>query len=377
MAKGGPERANRMKVIIFTEEKVGEGHFQAAKAVQEAIHQLRGEEVQVILTSGMRLIHPLFERGAAWLYLAVIRYIPQIWSAIYHRIHTPFKLQQALFRHRLCRYLEHERPHVVLCAHPACIKTLAQLKKEGRLAFKLGVIFTDFGFHPFAVAEEADYFFVPHHTVKQQLVQHYKIDPAKVWPFGIPVHPRFEKGLRQREGHLDKEDKGPFHLLIMGGALGLGPIQKIMEQFALDKGKFKVTIICGRNRALYRKLLRKAPEHITVLGYVSNVDELMVQADAVLSKPGGLTATETLLCRTPLFMLQPLPGQEENNRRWLEERRLAVSVGKISGLSKEIIRHLEKLDQEAWSKRVDQHIRGDAALMIARKILAEHGTIGT
>lgn len=369
------EGAKGMKVLIFTEEKMGEGHLQAAKAIKEAFHELSQNQVSVILKSGMGLIHPLVERGAARLYLAFIRHFPKIWSILYHRIHTPFLIQNALFRYRLSRFLQKERPEVILCTHPACVRPLAQLKREESHPFKLGVIFTDFGFHPFAVAREADYFFVPHPSVKEELVQNYQIDPAKVWAFGIPVHPRFEMGQLKREGRKKEGGKGrPFHLLIMGGALGLGPLQKIVEHFASEKEKFKLTVICGRNRSLYKKLVRRAPEHVTVLGYVSNVAEVMEQADAILSKPGGLTTTEALLCGKPLFMLPPLPGQEETNRRWVEERKLGISIGALGNLAEEIYHYLDNFEKETWAKRVDQHILGAAAYRIARKVLEDHGS---
>ena len=73
-----------------------------------------------------------------------------------------------------------------------------------------------------------------------------------------------------------------------------------MDVFSHHPDRFKVTIICGKNKVLYRKLSRQTPQHITVYGYVTNMAELIYQADAVITKPGGLTVTEALFMQNPL-----------------------------------------------------------------------------
>ena len=170
-----------MKVVIFTEDKVGEGHYQAARAVAAALTQLSPEKINVQVVGGMRLVHPFFERSAAKIYLTMIRYWPRGWSYLYNNVRQPFSLQQKLFQVRLIRYLQEEKPDMVLCTHPACTNALAQLKAKVDHPYRLGVIFTDFGFHPFAVSPEADYFFVPDQSVKFTLIHQYQINPNRIF----------------------------------------------------------------------------------------------------------------------------------------------------------------------------------------------------
>jgi processive 1,2-diacylglycerol beta-glucosyltransferase len=59
---------------------------------------------------------------------------------------------------------------------------------------------------------------------------------------------------------------------------------------------------------------------------------LMGAADLVLTKPGGLTTSEALALGRPLFILNPIPGQESANSDFLLERGAAVKVNRVDDL---------------------------------------------
>ena len=44
----------------------------------------------------------------------------------------------------------------------------------------------------------------------------------------------------------------------------------------------------------------------------------------VVSKPGGLTTTETLASSLPMIIINPIPGQEEENAEFLESKGAGV-----------------------------------------------------
>jgi processive 1,2-diacylglycerol beta-glucosyltransferase len=76
-----------------------------------------------------------------------------------------------------------------------------------------------------------------------------------------------------------------------------------------------------------------------VFGFVSRLHELVSVADVVVSKPGGLTASEVLAAGRPLVITDPIPGQEQRNGEWLLEKGAAVRLmepgdapDKIAGL---------------------------------------------
>lgn len=48
----------------------------------------------------------------------------------------------------------------------------------------------------------------------------------------------------------------------------------------------------------------------------------------VITKPGGLTSTEALTSNLPMLIINPIPGQEEENAEFLEENKVAIWLKK-------------------------------------------------
>jgi processive 1,2-diacylglycerol beta-glucosyltransferase len=69
-----------------------------------------------------------------------------------------------------------------------------------------------------------------------------------------------------------------------------------------------------------------------VLGFVTNMHELMTVSDLIISKPGGLTTSEALAMGKPIFILNPIPGQEAANSDFLLERGAAAKVNRVEDL---------------------------------------------
>ena len=62
----------------------------------------------------------------------------------------------------------------------------------------------------------------------------------------------------------------------------------------------------------------QAEDIVKVLPYTTQVPELMSISDIVVTKPGGLTSTESLASGLPMVLINPIPGQEEENAQFLE-----------------------------------------------------------
>ena len=74
------------------------------------------------------------------------------------------------------------------------------------------------------------------------------------------------------------------------------------------------------------KYLKDINKKVVVLGYTTKLPELMNIADIVISKPGGLTTTEILVSNVPFIIINPIPGQEEENARFLLNNGAAVRL---------------------------------------------------
>jgi processive 1,2-diacylglycerol beta-glucosyltransferase len=66
------------------------------------------------------------------------------------------------------------------------------------------------------------------------------------------------------------------------------------------------------------------------------MDELMCAADLVVSKPGGLTTSETLARGAAMVIVDPIPGQESRNSDFLLENGAAIKVNNLAALGHKV-----------------------------------------
>ena len=86
----------------------------------------------------------------------------------------------------------------------------------------------------------------------------------------------------------------------------------------------QVIAVAGRNEKMKERfdtLVEETQSQNTVkiLSFTNQVPELMSVSDLVITKPGGLTTTESLASGLPLIIIDPLPGQEEENAEFIEK----------------------------------------------------------
>ena len=67
-------------------------------------------------------------------------------------------------------------------------------------------------------------------------------------------------------------------------------------------------------------------EAVKILSYTNKVPELMSISNLVVTKPGGLTTSESLASHLPMVIINPIPGQEKENAEFLESKGIAVWI---------------------------------------------------
>ncbi|MDA6131239.1 hypothetical protein OSK38_28225, partial [Escherichia coli] len=68
---------------------------------------------------------------------------------------------------------------------------------------------------------------------------------------------------------------------------------------------------------------------IEPIGYIEDpfeMNQLYNKADAILTKPGGVTISEALQKKLPILVHTSLPGQEEINLDYLLEKNLVLVI---------------------------------------------------
>jgi len=90
-----------------------------------------------------------------------------------------------------------------------------------------------------------------------------------------------------------------------------------------------VIVNTGLNQKLQAKLTAEAKKSaltIQVIGFTDKIYEYYSVSDVVVTKPGGLTVTECLTFGLPLLMINAIPGQEEENAKFVETNKAGIMV---------------------------------------------------
>lgn len=220
----------------------------------------------------------------------------------------------------------------------------AYLKKQGKLNAKIATVMTDYAPHDqwLVFNQYVDYFFVSHEGMKQQL--HSKgIPNEKIFATGIPLSNKFllkyDKSQILESFGLSSNRKTV--LFFGGGEFGLGKKQtfNIFKSFVESYENIQVVAISGKNQKMKKEFedlvndLNKN-DFVKILEYTDKVPQLMSISDLVVTKPGGLTTTESLASGLPIVIINPIPGQEEENAAYLEENKVAIWIKKDDDVEK-------------------------------------------
>ncbi len=142
-------------------------------------------------------------------------------------------------------------------------------------------------------------------------------------------------------------------VLQLSGGFGVGPIAKLYRALLEVSRPIELVTIAGRNEAVKTELhaIEVPSRHrAKVLGFTDQIDELMAVADLVVSKPGGLTTSETLARGGVMVIVNPIPGQESRNSDYLLENGAAIKVNNIGTLAYKLDSLLENPDRLAQLK---------------------------
>jgi processive 1,2-diacylglycerol beta-glucosyltransferase len=386
-----------MRILIAT-VTAGGGHLAAAAAMQEAWTALRPKDV-LEKVDLIKFFSPLHRKVHEDGYLKLVEHAPELWGMLFKKTDDPKRAQRlgklkrvfpSASRAKFSRHLKKFKPDVVLCTHYLPLEALAELKSQAArrgaarkeaaaegdgsgLPLVVSIV-TDFEAHALWMEECVDLYCVAAEETKARLIAR-GASPEKVLATGIPISARFSSTPDKKEIRkvMGLRDDMPV-MLVLSGGFGMGPVAEILT--ALDKtcGDFQTVVVTGRNEELRRELAGQDRRHPThVLGFASNMHELMAIADLIITKPGGLTSSEAMAMGKPLFILNPIPGQEAANSDFLLERGAAAKANRVEDLPYRIEQLLSGTKLGVMSRAAKTVGRPDSAIRICREVTARLG----
>jgi len=325
-----------MKIFI-TYASAGAGHQRASEAIYNYL-RLNNKNSELKLIDALQKSNILFRNTYSLGYAFIVSYAPWLWTAGFRITHI--KLWRIVIKgvrfvvNRLntknfAKFLSKENPDIIISTHFLPSEVSAYLKRTKRINSKLITVITDFGIHPFWLSEGTDIYVVASNFSKRQLVSR-GIEENKIKEFGIPIDLKFsekyEKAALYNKFGL-RQDK--FTALITTGSFSIGPIEKIVGLLYKD---VQLLVVCAHNKRLYKNLKDKNYPGVSVFGFVDNVQELMAISDIIITKPGGLTISESLAMDLAPIFVTAIPGQETENIKVLAYNGIGIYVRNINAL---------------------------------------------
>lgn len=371
--------------ILILSAAVGSGHLRAAEAIECALKQVRPDAI-LEKADVLALSTAPFRHCYGQMYLELIRFAPAFLGQIYNAMDKPTPPDRSDYWYRLRVSLERMsmRPLLnLLRSQPwdLVINTfflpgeiVASLRRDGHFAAPQVMVVTDFETHGNWVCEPCERYFTATDEAAAYL-QCFGVPPGRAITTGIPIHPVFTEP-KDRSACLARQGlKGdrPVLLLLAGGH-GASPLEDPYHALLEIQRPVDVVVVCGHNEEAARRLARLPvpPRHrCKVLGYTHDMDELLVAADLVVTKPGGLTVSEALARGAGLVLINPIPGQEERNSDYLLENGAAIKINHLPTLAHKLAALLDDRDRLTRLRAAARRLaRPRAAFDIAEESLA-------
>lgn len=329
-----------MKKILIFYGSYGGGHLSAAKSIRDYIEKNYSDS-QVELVDCVEYVNKLFNKLTTKAYKDFSKNARWIWKHLYYdsesgslsRICNTINRLMAI---KLNRLIQEFQPDLIISTHPFSSQMCAILKEKGKLNCKVATILTDYAPHNqwLVKSDFIDYYFVAQQGMVDDLVSR-GVNKDKIHVTGIPLSSRFLQSYNKQkilEDYGLTSDKNTI-LFFAGGEFGFGKDKTFNRLKAIidNLPNLQVVAVAGRNEKMkerFDELVKttRTESNVKILSFTNQVPELMSVSDLVITKPGGLTTTESLASGLPLIIIDPLPGQEEENAEFIENSGAGIWV---------------------------------------------------
>lgn len=333
-----------MRVLILS-VTAGFGHHATAKAIGDRL-TARDAEVHTLDVYAYisNLVRATIDKG----YLFSSKHMQTLYRLIYQLAEnggqgyfsssanaSMINVVNALGASKFAKVIAGYAPDVILCTHVFAAQMVDELKKRRKLddITTIGIV-TDYTLHPYwEDVPRVQYIVTASELLTYRCIRR-GIPADRILPFGIPVHPKFNEPLSRVDAaaQLGIDPARPT-LLLMGGSMGYADNAKNLEKLTQIGLPLQFLVVCGNNKKQLVRCEQFAAKYegdcvIKPYGFVSNVEVMMSAADCIVSKPGGLTVSESLAKNLPMLLVDPIPGHEERNVDFLVNNGMAALITK-------------------------------------------------
>lgn len=304
-----------MNILIFT-AKFGMGHWSAAESLAADItRQFPAAKIEIL--DVLSTILPAYHDKVYQSFNQLVSRGGSIYNIYYKFSETgdkPLRISQIpfgdLFTKVIAGILKEKKPDYVFSTIPLASDLVSACKEKNIVRMPLITCITDISLHHEWFHPGTNFYLVGSTSMKKEMMGR-GIPASRIFVYGIPVRADFQERAPREASSKER------HLLIMGGGLGLMPVNE--EQLrAIDQiPNLQTIIITGKNEDAYQMVSGRY-QNIKAVGYTNKVASYMEWADLIFSKPGGITLFEAIHTGVPMFVIKPFLQQEIKNAHFIE-----------------------------------------------------------
>lgn len=313
------------RLLIITAVYTGHGHKSISDSLMERLEAYPDIEVRTI--DGFDLMSKVQKVCAEKTYGPITRLPKQAWALNYAAgmaLRQPVQRAIAvMIRHRFEELIHEFRPDCILSVHPVFLGSVIDLLEEMNLSIPLVA-------HEADLIDIADYWFDPRIALVLAPSQEaydctvsHGVDPARVRKVGFPVRRRFMGLARPEERPMAHAQPV---ITVMSGSEGSGTIRAVAREL-LSGTNAHVNVICGRNKALRKKLRsvlgRRYHGRLNAMGFVNDIQNVMLDSDLLIMRASPNSVMEAVALNKPVILFGQLAGQELHNPQMLVSHGLA------------------------------------------------------
>jgi processive 1,2-diacylglycerol beta-glucosyltransferase len=314
-----------MKRILILHASLGAGHLNAAKALTEAFS--RFTDVEVRSEDALAYANSIYRNAVTQAYKQLSEKVPQLYKAFYEGSDISdldksldsnlvwAKLERPFFKD-LGQFVKSVDPDVIVCVQQIPSRLLQLLEKDDQISKPQYVVVTDVIAHSTWINYGVAGYFLPNRISANLLIQR-GVNPDILHVTGIPVKLEIMQAKTQEEArsrhNLPTDQKV---VCLFGGGLNPRRVRTMVEDLLAIDIPLVLVVAAGRNDKLTESLenLKDGPQvQLRQVGMIDYVDDLIVASDLIITKAGGLITSEILARGTPMVIVDPIPGQEEQN----------------------------------------------------------------
>jgi len=330
-----------MKKIIFASHDAGGGHRAPAEAIQKALNELYPNKYEILVLDMLeavgckKLAENLKKTWDKMLSMPLLNKVGILLLEIFPffiKIFFDFYLKP--FFPLLIKYLKENKIDCIFSTHYFNSYALVKIKKNQPEL----VNFPVFQF----IAEIYDvsamwvfgntFPYVICSNKAKQLLLRRKIKENLINVFPYPIKPHFTEINRNRNEI--KKSIGINNLfptlLISFGAQGIGNIEKFIDILTKNRLNMNIIVVTGKNKKLFQRLKKQYRSkkevfpNVIILGFVTNMNELIYASDFCFIKPGPATTMECLSLGKPVIFYLSATSSEFTNVNFVVKKKVGL-----------------------------------------------------